>query len=149
MSKLYVAYGSNLSEEQMSRRCPGARVVSRGELLNHRLVFRGSPFSAVASVEPKDGVNVPVLIWSITPEDERALDQYEGFPNLYIKHWLRVKPTAGPLDIIMTYVLNPARQLPLAAPNASYFGIILDAYHDLGFPVPFLNASLKHRGRRF
>ena len=83
--KLYIAYGSNLDRGQMARRCPTAEVVCSGMLYGHELLFRGSQFGAVATVEPKPGACVPVLVWKIKPSDERALDLYEGFPHLYRK----------------------------------------------------------------
>ena len=80
--KLYIAYGSNLDQRQMARRCPTAEVVCSGMLYGHELLFRGSQFGAVATVEPKPGACVPVLVWKIKPSDERALDLYEGYPHL-------------------------------------------------------------------
>lgn len=51
--KLYIAYGSNLDQRQMARRCPTAEVVCSGMLYGHELLFRGSQFGAVATVVPK------------------------------------------------------------------------------------------------
>ena len=35
----YIAYGSNMVEEQMAYRCPNARLIGMGQLPNHRLEF--------------------------------------------------------------------------------------------------------------
>ena len=35
----YIAYGSNMVEEQMAYRCPNAKLVGTGQLPNHRLEF--------------------------------------------------------------------------------------------------------------
>lgn len=67
--KLYIAYGSNLDQRQMARRCPTAEVVCSGMLYGHELLFRGSQFGAVATVVPKPGACVPVLVWKIKPSD--------------------------------------------------------------------------------
>ena len=88
--RLYIAYGSNLNLEQMKRRCPTAEVVGTAELKNWRLRFRGGSHSAVATIEREQGFTVPVLIWRIQPEDEVALNRYEGFPFLYRKETLRL-----------------------------------------------------------
>ena len=93
--KKYIAYGSNLNLEQMARRCPTAKVIGAGEIRDHELLFRGYPKSAVATVEPKKGAGVPVLIWEIGPEDERNLDIYEGYPRLYGKVNLEVQTEEG------------------------------------------------------
>ena len=84
-SKLYLAYGSNLNLEQMANRCPTAKVVGASQINDHRLLFRGAHAGAVATIEPFEGGNVPVLVWEITPTDEAALDRYEGWPFLYRK----------------------------------------------------------------
>ena len=65
--KKYIAYGSNLNLEQMAVRCKTAQVVGRGEIRDYELLFRGHRDAAVATVEPKEGASVPVLIWDIGP----------------------------------------------------------------------------------
>ena len=59
--KLYVAYGSNINIGQMQRRCPDAEVIGKSVLEGYRLLFRGDEGNAVATVEPQDGGEVPVL----------------------------------------------------------------------------------------
>ena len=41
MSKLYVAYGSNLNLKQMAYRCPTATLVGTGVIDNYELQFKG------------------------------------------------------------------------------------------------------------
>ena len=89
--KKYIAYGSNLNLEQMARRCPTAKVIGAGEIRDHELLFRGYRESAVATVEPKKGASVPVLIWEIGPEDERNLDLMHfdiSLYEMYVKGYL-------------------------------------------------------------
>ena len=62
----YIAYGSNLNRAQMALRCPDAKVVGTGEIKDYELLFRGNRNGAVATVEPKKGESVPVLIWEIS-----------------------------------------------------------------------------------
>lgn len=64
----YIAYGSNLNRAQMALRCPDAKVVGTGEIKDYELLFRGNRNGAVATVEPKKGESVPVLIWEISRE---------------------------------------------------------------------------------
>lgn len=78
--KLYFAYGSNINLEQMDYRCPDATVVGPVVLENYELLFRRGGF---ATIEPKKGERVHGLLWSITPECERSLDLYEGYPRFY------------------------------------------------------------------
>lgn len=43
--KKYIAYGSNLNLGQMARRCPTARVIGKGEIKDHELLFRPASYS--------------------------------------------------------------------------------------------------------
>ena len=43
--KKYIAYGSNLNLGQMARRCPTARVIGKGEIKDHELLFRGGLYN--------------------------------------------------------------------------------------------------------
>ena len=90
MSKLYIAYGSNLHLEQMAYRCPEAKVLCTGIIEDYTLVFRGSKTGAYATIIPKKGDHVPVVVWKISENDERNLDRYEGFPTFYYKKTLPV-----------------------------------------------------------
>ena len=59
--KYYIAYGSNLSVEQMAVRCPDARVVGNAILYGWQLLFKGC-----ATIEPNPERNTPVLVWEIS-----------------------------------------------------------------------------------
>ncbi len=83
MKRLNIAYGSNLNLDQMAHRCPTAKVYGKGMLEGYRLLFKGTTENAYLTIEPHNGGKVPVLIWELQPEDEKALDFYEGYPNFY------------------------------------------------------------------
>lgn len=128
----YLAYGSNLNVEQMRYRCPGAKRIGATMLHGYRLTFRGNArHFGVANIEPRHGSSVPVGIWSITAQDERSLDRYEGFPWLYDKVTVRVQlPDLRTVDAIV-YVMTGGR--PWASPNRSYLDTIKQGYRDFGF----------------
>ena len=65
MSKLYVAYGSNLNLKQMAYRCPTATLVGTGVIDNYELQFKGMPTGAYATIAPCKGKSVPVAVWDI------------------------------------------------------------------------------------
>lgn len=129
--RLYIAYGSNLNLEQMAGRCPTAEVIGKTELKDWRLRFRGGRLSAVATVERADGYKVPVLIWKLQPEDERALDRYEGWPHLYRKEILRITVN-GKRVYAMIYIMNEHSR-PYGAPSKHYFNTIMEGYKSAGF----------------
>ena len=76
--KYYIAYGSNLSVEQMADRCPDAKIAGQAVLAGWELLFRGC-----ATIAPNPKKNTPVLVWEISERDEENLDLYEGYPNYY------------------------------------------------------------------
>ncbi|KXB93081.1 hypothetical protein HMPREF3191_00621 [Veillonellaceae bacterium DNF00626] len=78
--RIYIAYGSNMSEVQMTRRCPDAVLSGTGRIWGYELLFKGSLTGCYATIEKKADAFVPVVFWRISPADERRLDAYEGFP---------------------------------------------------------------------
>ena len=84
--KYYIAYGSNLSVEQMADRCPDAKIAGQAVLAGWELLFRGC-----ATIAPNPKKNTPVLVWEISERDEGNLDLYEGYPNYYRKEDLNIE----------------------------------------------------------
>ena len=140
----YIAYGSNMVEEQMAYRCPNARLIGMGQLPNHRLEFY---LHATVERSRAHGASVPVAVWEIDEEDEKNLDHYEGFPKYYTKHKRKVVMDDGSQIEGMVYIMNMIRPL---IPHASYYTGIRDAYLKLGIGSeikrvlePALNRSIK------
>ena len=82
---LYFAYGSNLHHSQMKRRCKDSYFIKKINLKNFRLTFR-SKYKA-ADIEPKKKSIVPGGLFKISKSDEKKLDVYEDYPNLYKKYY--------------------------------------------------------------
>jgi gamma-glutamylcyclotransferase (GGCT)/AIG2-like uncharacterized protein YtfP len=104
-----------------------------------QLLFRGPHDGAVATIEPRKGSAVPVLVWEITPEDEAALDRYEGFPLLYRKETVNVKQ-GGKAIKAMVYIMNEGR--PLGKPGCYYYSIIYEGYISAGFDTEILKKAV-------
>ena len=129
---LYIAYGSNINLEQMAYRCPTAERISTGFVENYELEFR-----RVATIIPKQDNKVPVLVWELKPEDEKSLDRYEGFPNMYRKETIPVKIGDEVVDG-MVYIMNGGQISP---PPESYYTGILKGYVDNGMDTSYLKAA--------
>ena len=134
MKKLYLAYGSNINLEQMAFRCPDSKVVTTGMISDYELQFR-----QVATIELKEGSEVPVLIWELGGQDELSLDRYEGFPNLYRKEDIEVEINVE-TQKCMAYVMN-GREISL--PTAGYYNTIVKGYRENGFDEKYLVDALK------
>ena len=122
----YIAYGSNMVEEQMAVRCPDARLIGTGYIAGARLEFY-----LHATVERTGDLRnrVPVAVWEISEQDERNLDRYEGFPHYYRKETWPIVLADGSEIIGMIYTMRLIRKSP---PVDAYYNGIANAYRRLG-----------------
>ena len=118
----YAAYGSNINLEQMDYRCPNSRIVGKGKVLNHRLVFNFH-----ADIIPADGVDAPVLIWKIDDRDWLNLDRYEGFPRYYVKKVVEIENEKGEIQKGIVYVMADNMK-GFDLPSLDYFRTIKIGY---------------------
>lgn len=141
-TRLYFAYGSNINLDQMAYRCPNATVIGPVTLEGYELTFRGrADGSGVANIELKQGASVPGLLWTITPDCERALDRYEGAPRLYIQKDVTVRDANGKEYTVMAYVMTDLFREP-AIPSPFYFQGIRDGYAQNGMDEKPLEGAL-------
>lgn len=132
---IYVAYGSNMNRVQMMNRCLDAEWIGAGWVHGYRLVFRGPDGKAVASVVPSNGSDLPVAVWEISEDDERALDRYEGYPWFYGKEDVTVRMQDGE-RVGMWYILDGVKE---GRPSERYLNIIMEGYRNNGFDPKPLN----------
>src|SRR4051812_46844195 len=87
--RLYFAYGSNMGEHGMSRRCPSAQALGPARLDGWRfVVMRGG----YASIVPAPGSVVHGVLWRLGPRDLAALDAYESLDSgLYLHRTIPVR----------------------------------------------------------
>ena len=128
----YIAYGSNINLEQMRHRCPHSKVIGTGVIEDYELEFRG-----VATIVPKKGASVPVLIWDLDKRDLPSMNRYEGYPRLYRQEKLNFqidgKPQKG-----MAYLMNYGR---ISRPTSFYYKTILQGYRENGLDERFLKEA--------
>ena len=84
MKNLYFAYGSNMDEEQMKKRCPDSILIGKGFIEKHKLCFpqiavtRG--LLGVAGIRESDELDsVYGLIYELTDKDLELLHTFEGY----------------------------------------------------------------------
>ena len=140
---LYFAYGSNINLEQMDYRCPDATVIGPVTLENYELLFRRGGFATIA---PCEGGKVHGLLWNITPECERSLDRYEGYPRFYDKRMVTVRDGEGRSLSVMAYILDERFREPML-PSTTYYNGILDGYRQNSLPVTALKEAWDHAAR--
>ena len=144
-NKYYIAYGSNLSVEQMEKRTPDAVIVGTGILRGWRLLFR-----QFATIQENENFDTPVLVWKISAQDEKNLDRYEGFPRFYRKKNLRVHVKSlngedlGELTAMVYIMTSRAVNYRFANPLPSdyYYNILDKGYETFGFDTNILEGAL-------
>ena len=145
--KYYLAYGSNLSVEQMLCRCPDAVYVGTAEVEDYRLLFKGSQSGSYLTIEPKKGRSVPVVVWKVSYNGEEALDVYEGYPRFYHKQEMDVDVKSlidgKPIGMVraFVYMMDPKR--PLGQPTQNYYRICAEGYDRFDFDPKILERAYK------
>lgn len=142
---LNFAYGSNMSEEQMHRRCPSARKLGVAYLPAHNLAFNrkgsyrdGGVASVVPSATPTD--RVYGIVWALNDEDVQKLDEIEG-PAAYERKTIRVIGDHGGEIECHTYIAIP--QADFVIPDREYLSILLSAAHAQGLPDDYIKTISK------
>jgi gamma-glutamylcyclotransferase (GGCT)/AIG2-like uncharacterized protein YtfP len=135
-SAIYFAYGSNLDEGQLRRRCPSSKLIGPAVLRGYRIGFAGFSLArggGVATIIPQRGARVQGLLYTLAGSDISQLDAFEGAPIFYQRRAIEVrrgKKGAGRgLGTAWTYVLDR----PEAPPATPYLTVIGRAYRRLGF----------------
>ena len=134
--RYYLAYGSNLNVEQMTYRCPTARIIGTAEIKDYRLLFKGSKTGSYLTIEPMEGSSVPVAVWGVTGKDEANLDRYEGYPSFYYKKELTVSVKGirtGKVRNRSAFVYIMHEERPFGIPSKYYFRTCLEGYDIFDF----------------
>ena len=130
---LYFAYGSNLNHFQMKRRCKDSIFIKKINLKNFRLTFR-SKYRA-ADIESKKNSIVPGGLFDISKSDEKKLDIYEDYPNLYKKFYFLYYGKK-----VMTYTM--VNKTKFRFPTERYLNVVKKGYKDCNLEKSYLIKAL-------
>ena len=130
---LYFAYGSNLNHFQMRRRCKDSVFLKKINLKSYKLTFRSK--YRVADIEQKKNSIVSGGLFEISKSDEKKLDIYEDFPNLYKKFYFYHYGKK-----VMTYTM--VKKTPFKYPTERYFNIVKRGYKDCNIDIKYLKRAL-------
>ncbi len=129
----YFAYGSNLNHFQMKRRCKDSIYIKKINLRDFKLTFR-SKYRA-ADIEPKKNSIVPGGLFEISKSDEKKLDIYEDYPNLYKKYYFLYDEKK-----VMTYTM--VKKTLFKFPTDRYLNVIKRGYKDCKLDKKYLEKAL-------
>ena len=140
----YFAYGSNLDDAQMRHRCPDHEVVGPAKLEGYRLLFQGNSDrwrGAVATVSPAVDRVVWGVLFLLSEDDLRALDEYEGYKGaanpstLYDREEVRVRTAVGVEVPALTYLMRPHAE---GKPSRLYLDTITNGAANHGLPREYV-----------
>jgi gamma-glutamylcyclotransferase (GGCT)/AIG2-like uncharacterized protein YtfP len=131
---LYFAYGSNLNLFQMKRRCKDSIFLKKINLEDFRLTFR-SKYRA-ADIEPKKNSIVPGGLFEISKSDEKKLDIYEDYPNLYKKYYFYYYGQK-----VMTYTM--VKKTRFTYPTERYLNTVKQGYKNCKLNNKYLISALR------
>ena len=145
---IYLAYGSNMSLQQMYHRCPDAEPIGKGFIKGWRLMFKGSQSGNYATIEKEEGCTVPVVVWAISRLDAERLDRYEGWPSFYVKEtvefeYIGDRPGRRAKGEGMVYTMSPENST-LGLPSKRYFDVLVEGYHRFGLDLNILYEALDY-----
>ena len=140
MSKYFFAYGTNISQTELNKHCPGAEMVGHGMLNGFMLEFRGYDGHGVAHIVRKKGEVLPITIWDLPPESRYTIENYEKFPYIYkrvkAKAIMNGKKVAG-----IMYLTK--QELPLGMPSEGYLNALKQAYAEADFDEYYITSALE------
>lgn len=112
----YLAYGSNLNLKMMKDRLGKVNIVGTYILKDYKL-----DCDKYLTVSKCIGEYVPCGVFEINDEDEKLLDEYEDYPNLYHKEYI---------DNQLIYIKNETNNLK---PTKQYIDDCLKGYEYFNF----------------
>ena len=127
----YFAYASNLSRQQMLKRCPDAKPKFSAVLPNYKLIFTGWSrewHGAKATIQPFRGAKVAGAVYEISEQDLRKLDRFEDYPNSYTHANVTVFNEDDVAVKAVTFIKT--RQEAEAKPSPAYIAIIKQGLKD-------------------
>ena len=132
---LYFAFGSNLNQKQMKRRCKDSKYIGCYSLKNYNLVFRNYFLGGgVADIQKDKNSTVLGAIYKISKKDEKELDVYEDYPKTYIKKYFKILGK----KVMFYYMPKKTMHVP---PSKRYLNLIIQGYKDCGYKNNYIVIS--------
>ena len=132
---LYFAFGSNLNQKQMKKRCKDSKYIGCYSLKNYKLVFRNYFLGGgVADIQKDKNSTVLGAIYKISKKDEKELDIYEDYPKTYIKKYFKILGK----KVMFYYMPKKTMHVP---PSKRYLNLIIQGYKDCGYKNNYIVIS--------
>ncbi len=128
----------------MRRRCPRSRPAGPARLIDFALTIalpkKNPPGPGWATVSPRQGSAVPGALFHLHPDDLDALDDFEGWPDLYLREKRPVESGGEIRPALLYRMREPLRP---ARPSPAYAETLRTGYRDFTLPEEVLDAALR------
>ena len=109
-------------------------------LPDHELIFSGSSRmwgGGIADIRNAPGKKVEGVVWEISEAERKALDEYEGYPALYVTKDVQVRSTSGKVITAFAYVMaGPGREMP---PSKRYKRLLISGAEEHGLSEGYID----------
>lgn len=135
--RCYFAFGSNLSKEQMTARCPESEYLYPGKLDNHIWFINERGY---ANIKPSEGDFVLGEIFSLSEKDIELLDVYECVAEGMYHHEVHsIQISEGYWDCLVYVDLNQI----LGRPQFEYIKRINQGIKSSELPMDYVNKYIR------
>ena len=142
---LYFAYGSNLSQRQMLRRCPHARFVAKAKLKNYQFAITGHSThwnGGCATILPARDNEVWGVVYELDEDCLLRLDGFEGIKyRRYTRRHVTCHFTNGKKREAVTYIREPKQ---LTHSSRKYRNAIVHGALRFGLPHQYVTSLKAH-----
>ena len=136
----YFAYGSNLDPERKEQRTGEIRRARHSRLPGYRFAFNklGKNGSGKANIIPDEASEVWGVVYRCSQDTMRTLDRYEGVPDQYVRHIVRVVLDSGEELDAAAYIARAERVREGLNPDPGYLAHILTGARHHQLPTDYI-----------
>ena len=141
-TRIYFAYGSNMSVRRLKERVSSAKPLGMGWVPEHRLMFRKkSRFgSGKCDIVSHRAGTVYGVLFEIDSSQEGALDDWEGLHNGYLKKTCNVQVSEGQCMPAFTYYADPKHVDDSLKPYPWYLNHVIIGAAEACLPEGYVQA---------
>lgn len=137
MNRFYFAYGSNMWQAQMRKRCPHSRLLGPAELRGYRWIINTRGYATIVADAPG---RVQGLLYAISSGDEATLDECEGVAQGSYRKEMAQVWQGGAMIAALVYI-DPIEAE--GQPRPEYIGRINAAIGDAQLPGDYVASVLR------
>ena len=145
-TEFYFAYGSNLFQKQMKKRCPSSVALYKATKINSRLCFplksKNRENMGVASINYELGSIVEGVIYRLSREDLEILDKFEGNGKRYTRKKIFIRLKDESKKLVWTYIASTAGSVE-HAPSKNYLELIIMGAKEHKLSKQYLQALIR------